>query len=148
MCILSINILSWYTFWPKLIYNNVHFVKKLFKKRNNLLLTGYAVSFNCRHRRHGQLFQNRYKSILCVDIALNGWSNAWQNYLTYPRRSCCQVVNMPKQSKLEALYVTGGIENLGWAPSSFRKKWIYPNRQRVNPWCEVRKSLARRGWRF
>ena len=29
------------------------------------LLTGYAVSFNRRHRRHGQLFQNRYKSILC-----------------------------------------------------------------------------------
>jgi REP element-mobilizing transposase RayT len=29
------------------------------------LLTGYAVSFNHRHRRHGQLFQNRYKSILC-----------------------------------------------------------------------------------
>jgi REP element-mobilizing transposase RayT len=28
------------------------------------LLTGYAVSFNRRHRRHGQLFQNRYKSIL------------------------------------------------------------------------------------
>ena len=24
------------------------------------LLTGYAVSFNRRHRRHGQLFQNRY----------------------------------------------------------------------------------------
>lgn len=29
------------------------------------LLTGYAVSFNRRHRRCGQLFQNRYKSILC-----------------------------------------------------------------------------------
>jgi len=29
------------------------------------LLTGYAVSFNRRHRRHGQLFQNRYKSIIC-----------------------------------------------------------------------------------
>ncbi len=29
------------------------------------LLTGYAVSFNRRHRRHGQLFQNRYKSFLC-----------------------------------------------------------------------------------
>ena len=29
------------------------------------LLTGYAVSFNRRHRRHGHLFQNRYKSILC-----------------------------------------------------------------------------------
>jgi len=29
------------------------------------LLTGYAVSFNRRYKRHGQLFQNRYKSIIC-----------------------------------------------------------------------------------
>lgn len=33
------------------------------------LLTGYAVTFNRRHRRHGQLFQNRYKSILCQEDA-------------------------------------------------------------------------------
>ncbi len=31
------------------------------------LLTGYAVSFNRRHLRHGHLFQNRYKSILCQE---------------------------------------------------------------------------------
>jgi REP element-mobilizing transposase RayT len=31
------------------------------------LLTGYAVRFNRRHRRHGQLFQNRYKSIICQE---------------------------------------------------------------------------------
>jgi REP element-mobilizing transposase RayT len=31
------------------------------------LLTGYALSFNHRHRRHGQLFQNRYKSFLCEE---------------------------------------------------------------------------------
>jgi len=31
------------------------------------LLTGYAVSFNRRHRHHGHLFQNRYKSILCQE---------------------------------------------------------------------------------
>ena len=31
------------------------------------LLTGYAVSFNRRHRRYGHLFQNRYKSILCEE---------------------------------------------------------------------------------
>lgn len=31
------------------------------------LLTGYAVYFNRRHRRSGQLFQNRYKSILCQE---------------------------------------------------------------------------------
>ena len=31
------------------------------------LLTGYAVNFNRRYRRHGQLFQNRYKSIICQE---------------------------------------------------------------------------------
>lgn len=33
------------------------------------LLTGHAVTFNKRHRRHGPLFQNRYKSILCQEDA-------------------------------------------------------------------------------
>ena len=31
------------------------------------LLTGYVVTFNRRHRRAGQLFQNRYKSIICEE---------------------------------------------------------------------------------
>ena len=31
------------------------------------LLTGYVVSFNRRHKRYGQLFQNRYKSIICQE---------------------------------------------------------------------------------
>lgn len=31
------------------------------------LLTGYVVNFNIRHRRHGHLFQNRYKSIVCQE---------------------------------------------------------------------------------
>lgn len=31
------------------------------------LLTGYAQQFNRRHKRHGHLFQNRYKSILCEE---------------------------------------------------------------------------------
>jgi putative transposase len=36
------------------------------------LLTGYAVSYNRRHRRYGHLFQNRFKSILCQeDLYLN-----------------------------------------------------------------------------
>ena len=29
------------------------------------LLSGYAISYNFRHSRHGHLFQNRYKSIVC-----------------------------------------------------------------------------------
>ncbi len=31
------------------------------------LLTGYAVTYNLRHKRAGHLFQNRYKSIVCDD---------------------------------------------------------------------------------
>jgi len=31
------------------------------------LLTGYAVTFNRRHKRVGHLFQNRYKSIVCEE---------------------------------------------------------------------------------
>jgi putative transposase len=31
------------------------------------LLTGYVINFNLRHRRHGYLFQNWYKSIVCED---------------------------------------------------------------------------------
>ena len=33
------------------------------------LMTGYVVSFNLRHRRHGHLFQNRYKSVVCEEEA-------------------------------------------------------------------------------
>lgn len=33
------------------------------------LLTGYVVHFNRRHNRHGHLFQNRYKSIVCQEDA-------------------------------------------------------------------------------
>lgn len=31
------------------------------------LLTGYAISYNKRHCRHGHLFENRYKSIVCEE---------------------------------------------------------------------------------
>lgn len=31
------------------------------------LMTGYVVNFNRRHQRHGLLFQNRYKSIVCAE---------------------------------------------------------------------------------
>ncbi|MEW5746831.1 MAG: transposase [Nitrospirota bacterium] len=31
------------------------------------LLTGYAIAYNRRHDRHGYLFQNRYKSIICEE---------------------------------------------------------------------------------
>jgi len=33
------------------------------------LLTGYVIGFNVRHRRRGQLFQNRFRSIICQEDA-------------------------------------------------------------------------------
>jgi putative transposase len=56
-----------------LMPNHAHFIFRTgptplptFMRR---LLTGYVVSFNLRHKRHGQLFQNRYKSIVCQEDA-------------------------------------------------------------------------------
>jgi REP element-mobilizing transposase RayT len=31
------------------------------------LLSGYAIAYNLRHERHGHLFENRYKSIVCEE---------------------------------------------------------------------------------
>jgi putative transposase len=54
-----------------LIPNHVHLLLRTgetpISQVMRCLLTGYAVGFNRRHRRHGHLFQNRYKSILCQE---------------------------------------------------------------------------------
>jgi len=56
-----------------LIPNHFHLLlrtgKEAISRVMQRLLTGYAISFNRRHRRHGHLFQNRYKSILCQEDA-------------------------------------------------------------------------------
>lgn len=54
-----------------LLSNHAHFLLRTGKKSLSTLmrrlLTGYAVTYNRRYRRHGQLFQNRYKSIICQE---------------------------------------------------------------------------------
>jgi putative transposase len=51
--------------------NHAHFLFKSgeagISKVMRKLLTGYAVTFNHKYKRHGQLFQNRYKSIICQE---------------------------------------------------------------------------------
>lgn len=51
--------------------NHAHFLFRTgtvpLSKLMRRLLTGYVVGFNRRHRRSGQLFQNRYKSIICQE---------------------------------------------------------------------------------
>ncbi len=62
----SMDIYAW-----ALLPNHFHILCKT-KKRPlsssmRKLLTGYVVNFNKRHKRHGHLFQNRYKSIVCQE---------------------------------------------------------------------------------
>jgi putative transposase len=54
-----------------LLSNHAHFLIRTgeapMARLMRRILTGYAVSFNTRHKRSGHLFQNRYKSILCEE---------------------------------------------------------------------------------
>ncbi len=54
-----------------LLSNHFHLLartgRRPISKSMRKLLTGYVVNFNLRHKRHGHLFQNRYKSIICED---------------------------------------------------------------------------------
>jgi len=54
-----------------LILNHFHLLLRTgptpLSKVMRRLMTGYAVTFNKRHKRSGHLFQNRYKSIVCEE---------------------------------------------------------------------------------
>jgi REP element-mobilizing transposase RayT len=53
--------------------NHAHFLfrtgREPLSRLMRRLLTGYVIGFNRRHKRRGQLFQNRYKSIICQEEA-------------------------------------------------------------------------------
>lgn len=56
-----------------LMTNHIHLLLKSsaygLSRFMSRLLTSYAVRYNRRHDRHGHLFQNRYKSIVCEEDA-------------------------------------------------------------------------------
>jgi putative transposase len=53
------------------LFNHAHFLFRSgtepLSRLMRRLLTGYVIGFNHRHGRKGQLFQNRYKSIVCQE---------------------------------------------------------------------------------
>lgn len=61
---LKVQIYAW-----ALMPNHIHILLRSgpqgLPKFMRRLLTGYAITYNQRHHRHGHLFQNRYKSIVC-----------------------------------------------------------------------------------
>jgi REP element-mobilizing transposase RayT len=83
------------------------------------LLTSYAIWYNRRHKRHGHLFQNRYKSIICEEepyflklvsyIHLNplraGLVNSLEELNRYPWSGHAVVMNRIKHTWQDRDYV-------------------------------------------
>ncbi|MBI5446369.1 MAG: transposase, partial [Deltaproteobacteria bacterium] len=88
------------------------------------VMTGYAVSFNLRHKRHGHVFQNRYRSIVCEE----------ETYLL-------ELVRYIHLNPLRAS-VVGSMEELDAFPYCGHSA-VLGRVQR--PWQEVREILGRFG---
>jgi putative transposase len=62
---------AWIIYAWSLMPNHFHLLvrtgKQPLSRNMRVLMSGYAGYFNRRHRRHGHLFQNRYKSIVCEE---------------------------------------------------------------------------------
>jgi len=85
------------------------------------LLTGYATGYNLRHKRHGHLFQNRYKSIVCEEepyflrlvsyIHLNplraGLAESLEDLERYPWSGHAVVMNRIRHEWQDRNYVLG-----------------------------------------
>jgi len=82
-------------------------------------LTSYAILYNKRHHRHGHLFQNRYKSIICEEepyflklvsyIHLNplraGLVSSLEELANYPWSGHATVINRKKRDWQDREYV-------------------------------------------
>lgn len=87
------------------------------------LLTGYAVSYNRRHRRHGHLFQNRYKSIVVEEDAY------FQELVRYIHLNPLRAGIIDSISKLERYRWCGHSVILGklkndWQDKEYVLKWF------------------------
>jgi REP element-mobilizing transposase RayT len=100
------------------------------------LMTGYAISFNLRHKRVGHLFQNRYKAILCDEeeylrdlvayIHLNPYRAGLVKNLSelekYPWCGHGALLGKAKQEFLERDYILGHFGGSSTSYETFVKE--------------------------
>jgi REP element-mobilizing transposase RayT len=122
-----------------LMTNHVHLLLKTsayglprFMRR---LLTGYAVSYNLRHHRHGHLFQNRYRSVVCDED-------------TYFR----ELVRYIHLNPLRAGSVTtiAELDRYRWSGHEVlmdRPKWAFQDTDYVLAWFGKKEREARKAYR-
>ncbi|MCP4876758.1 MAG: transposase, partial [Gammaproteobacteria bacterium] len=99
------------------------------------LLTGYALTHNRRHQRHGHLFQNRYQSILCQE---EPYLLEWVRYIhLHPLRA--QIVTSLEE--LERYRYSGHSALMGKEPNNWQ------DADKVLALFANRPSAARYGYR-
>jgi putative transposase len=98
-------------------------------------LTGYAITYNRRHRRHGHLFQNRYKSIVCDEDS-------------YFRELVRYIHLNPVRAKV--VKTISELDRYGWSGHSVlmgRIEHEWQDRDYVLSWFGSKEGEARRGYR-
>ncbi|MBL7174089.1 MAG: transposase [Desulfobacteraceae bacterium] len=99
------------------------------------LLSGYAITYNLRHKRHGHLFQNRYKSIVCEEDAY------FQELVRYIH------LNPLRAKIVEGL---SSLDRYPWCGHSVvmgRRKHEWQNVNYVLSWFDSKKRQARKAYR-
>lgn len=99
------------------------------------LLTGYAGSFNRRHRRYGHLFQNRYKSLLCQE------DTYFLELVRYLHLNPLRANLVQDLKQLDTSPYAGHSVLMG------KRKNVWQDTGYVLQWFNKRKTLARRRYR-
>jgi len=99
------------------------------------LLTGYAVTYNIRHRRHGHLFQNRYKSIVCDE------DNYFQELVKYIHLNPLRAKMVQNMSTLDRYPWSGHSALMG------RKERDWQEVDYVLSWFGKTQTTARKAYR-
>ena len=122
-----------------LLRNHAHILLKSgplgLSKYMRRFLTGYAIAYNIRHKRHGHLFQNRYKSIVCDEDAY------FQELVRYIHLNPLRAKMVKDMSALDQYSWCGHGVILG------RKRREWQDRNYVLAWFGTKESEAKRAYR-
>jgi len=99
------------------------------------LLTGYAVTYNLRHRRHGHLFQNRYHSIVCDEDVY------FRELVRYIHLNSLRAHLVKSLSELDRYPWCGHSGVMG------RREYSWQDREYVLSWFGQREGEGRRAYR-
>ena len=99
------------------------------------LLSGYAISYNIRHKRYGHLFENRYKSIVCEEDAY------FRELVRYIH------LNPLRATLVKSLRELDGYPWCGHSVVMDRKRHEWQDRDYVLSWFGRREAEARTAYR-